>query len=113
MMVADFRGMTLSACAMCLRSDHQSCRNFATFTSTASKSCFSSVSWPADCRIRRCSGVLQPSQSREKGVLMLYAILAYHVENEVMAWSAEEDTGLMDNLTHADGRLHKLGKHSA
>ena len=41
---------------------------------------------------------------------MLYAILAYHVEAEVMSWSAEEDAALMTNLLAVHDRLnaHKL-----
>ena len=35
---------------------------------------------------------------------MLYAILAYHVEAEVNAWSADEDAELMANLRKAHER---------
>jgi hypothetical protein len=45
-----------------------------------------------------------------RGISMLYAILAYHVENEVMSWSAEEDTALMANLRKAHDRINELGK---
>ena len=41
---------------------------------------------------------------------MLYAILAYHVENEVMSWSAEEDAVLMVNLRKAHDRLNAAGR---
>lgn len=41
---------------------------------------------------------------------MLYAILAYHVEAEVMSWSAEEDTALMTTLRSAHDRLNQVGK---
>jgi hypothetical protein len=41
---------------------------------------------------------------------MLYAILAYHVESEVMSWSAEADTALMANLRKAHERLNQIGK---
>ena len=41
---------------------------------------------------------------------MLYAILAYHVENEVKSWSAEEDAALMVNLRKAHDRLNQVGK---
>jgi hypothetical protein len=41
---------------------------------------------------------------------MLYAILAYHVEAEVMSWSAEEDAVLMANLRKAHDRLNQVGK---
>src|SRR3981081_2367938 len=41
---------------------------------------------------------------------MLYAILAYHVEAEVMSWTPEEDAALMVNLLAVHDRLnaHKL-----
>jgi hypothetical protein len=45
-----------------------------------------------------------------KGVFMLYAILAYHVEAEVNSWSAEEDAALMANLRKAHDRLNQIGK---
>ncbi|MGE0288679.1 MAG: YciI family protein [Bradyrhizobium sp.] len=41
---------------------------------------------------------------------MLYAILAYHVEAEVMSWSAEEDAALMANLRKAHERLDQVGR---
>ena len=36
---------------------------------------------------------------------MLYAILAYHVEAEVMSWSAEEDAAVMTELSQVHDRL--------
>ena len=36
---------------------------------------------------------------------MLYAILAYHLEAEVMSWSREEDAALMTNLLRVHDRL--------
>jgi hypothetical protein len=41
---------------------------------------------------------------------MLYAILAYHVESEVMSWTAEEDAALMGELLDVHDRLDKLGR---
>jgi hypothetical protein len=41
---------------------------------------------------------------------MLYAILAYHVEGEVLSMSAEEDAALMANLRKAHERLNAVGK---
>lgn len=41
---------------------------------------------------------------------MLYAVLAYHVESEVMSWSAEEDAALMANLRKAHERLNQVGR---
>ena len=37
---------------------------------------------------------------------MLYALLAYHVENDVMSWSAEQDTGVMNGLIKAHERVN-------
>ena len=36
---------------------------------------------------------------------MLYAILAYHVEAEVMSWTPEQDAALMTNLLGVHDRL--------
>jgi hypothetical protein len=41
---------------------------------------------------------------------MLYAILAYHVEAEVMSWSAEEDAALMTDLGQVHDRLKQRGQ---
>ena len=41
---------------------------------------------------------------------MLYAILAYHVEAEVMSWTLQEDAALMENLNKIHGRLTKEGR---
>ena len=38
---------------------------------------------------------------------MLYAILAYHVEAEVMSWTPEEDAALMTNLLQVHDRLNE------
>lgn len=38
---------------------------------------------------------------------MLYAILAYHVEAEVMSWTPEEDAALMTNLLGVHDRLDR------
>ena len=38
---------------------------------------------------------------------MLYAILAYHVEAEVMSWTPEEDAALMTNLLAVHDRLNE------
>jgi len=40
---------------------------------------------------------------------MLYAILAYHVEAEVMSWTSEQDAALMDRLMKAHARINKNG----
>ena len=36
---------------------------------------------------------------------MLYAILAYHVEAEVMSWTAQEDAAVMSDLNKVRARL--------
>lgn len=41
---------------------------------------------------------------------MLYAILAYHVETEVMSWTPEEDAALMVNLNQVHDRLTQQGR---
>jgi hypothetical protein len=38
---------------------------------------------------------------------MLYAILAYHVEDEVASWSPEQDAALMLDLNRVHGRLEQ------
>jgi hypothetical protein len=38
---------------------------------------------------------------------MLYAILAYHVEAEVMSWTAQQDATLMGKLMKAHERINK------
>jgi hypothetical protein len=41
---------------------------------------------------------------------MLYAFLAYHVETEVNAWTAEQDAALMVDLHRVHDRLHQEGR---
>ena len=41
---------------------------------------------------------------------MLYAILAYHVEEHVTSWTAEEDTALMLDLNEVHDRLAQEGR---
>ena len=41
---------------------------------------------------------------------MLYAILAYHVETEVMSWTPEEDAALMTELHQVHDRLTQQGQ---
>ena len=41
---------------------------------------------------------------------MLYAILAYHVEEHVTSWTAEEDTALMLDLNKVHDRLVQEGR---
>jgi hypothetical protein len=38
---------------------------------------------------------------------MLYAILAYHVEADVMSWTPAEDAGVMDKLMKAHERVNQ------
>ena len=41
---------------------------------------------------------------------MLYAILAYHVEADVMSWTAQEDAALMSDLHGVHDRLTQEGR---
>jgi hypothetical protein len=41
---------------------------------------------------------------------MLYAILAYHVEADVMSWTPEQDAAVMANLQRVHGRLNEKGR---
>ena len=41
---------------------------------------------------------------------MLYAILAYHVESEVMSWTPEEDAAIMTDLHRVHDRLKQDGR---
>jgi hypothetical protein len=41
---------------------------------------------------------------------MLYAILAYHVETDVMSWTPEEDAALMVDLHRVHERLNEEGR---
>jgi hypothetical protein len=41
---------------------------------------------------------------------MLYAILAYHVEADVMSWTPAEDAGVMDKLMKAHERVNGVGR---
>jgi hypothetical protein len=47
---------------------------------------------------------------QRKEVPMLYAILAYHVEAHVAAWTAEEDAAVMSDLHQVHGRLNDQGR---
>jgi len=40
---------------------------------------------------------------------MLYAILAYHVEDEVASWTPQQDAALMQDLNKVRGRLEQEG----
>ena len=41
---------------------------------------------------------------------MLYALLAYHVENEVASWTPQEDAALMEGLNEVHDRLLQQGQ---
>jgi hypothetical protein len=45
----------------------------------------------------------------KKEISMLYAILAYHVETEVLSWTAEEDAAVMSGLLRVHDRLYQQG----
>jgi hypothetical protein len=42
-------------------------------------------------------------------IAMLYALLAYHVEADVMSWTSEQDAALMEKLLKAHQRVNKDG----
>ena len=44
---------------------------------------------------------------------MLYAILAYHVEAEVMSWTPQDDAALMTGLHKVHDRLTREGRLGA
>ncbi len=41
---------------------------------------------------------------------MLYALLAYHVEDDVTSWTPQQDAGVMDNLSRIHDRLTQEGR---
>ena len=41
---------------------------------------------------------------------MLYAVLAYHVEAEVVSWTAAQDAALMSDLNEVHDRLTRQGQ---
>jgi hypothetical protein len=55
----------------------------------------------------RPSGIHWPNPNE---AIMLYAILAYHVEEEVASWTADEDATVMRDLNQAHGRLNAKGR---
>src|SRR5260370_17988092 len=64
---------------------------------------------PSECRNVTASDVLGPN-CQPNEVPMLYAILAYHVEAEVMSWTSEADAALMTDLQGAHDRLNQQGR---
>src|SRR5437763_13508856 len=86
-------------------------------------SCFRSVSrqhatatprWPDELSNHRFvgSGRRRTSLGRTqpKEVPMLYAILAYHEEANVLSWTAEEDAALMTDLHRVHDKLNQDGR---
>ncbi len=57
-------------------------------------------------RPKTSSGVSAPPARKTKP--MLYAILAYHVEDEVASWTPQEDAALMQDLNKVHGRLEQV-----
>jgi hypothetical protein len=43
----------------------------------------------------------------QQEIAMLYAILAYHVEAEIMSWTPEQDAALMGKLLKAHERINQ------
>jgi hypothetical protein len=56
---------------------------------------------------KRPGAFRQPTTNED---LMLYAILAYHVEAHVVSWSPEEDAALMRDLNKVHDRLDQEGR---
>jgi hypothetical protein len=63
------------------------------------------MSEPRD--LNRPLGVHWPNPNEET---MLYAILAYHVEEEVASWTPQEDAAVMVDLNKVHGRLNQQGR---
>src|SRR5260370_31498661 len=63
------------------------------------------MSEPRD--LNRPLGVHWPNPNEET---MLYAILAYHVEEEVASWTPQEDAAVMVDLNKGHGRLNEQGR---
>jgi hypothetical protein len=61
-----------------------------------------------DCLFPYVLRVTQFELQGDKG--MLYAILAYHAETDVMSWTKEADAGLMDRLTNAHQKVNEGGR---
>jgi hypothetical protein len=55
--------------------------------------------------MKRPQPAAKPAASKE--ISMLYAILAYHVEADVMSWTPEEDAALMADLLRVHDRLNE------
>ena len=122
MIVAGLRDMTVSVNgAQFLRSAHQSCtqrRVQAADRYIVFPECFVGGRdrhgdlcgfLRSDCRdcLAERPRARQPSPAaitKEKS--MLYAILAYHVEAEVMSWTPEEDAAVMTGLLEVHDRLN-------
>jgi hypothetical protein len=49
-------------------------------------------------------------RSANKDPVMLYALLAYHVEADVMSWTPQEDAAVMAGLREAHGRIRQNGR---
>jgi hypothetical protein len=52
----------------------------------------------------------RPTDTADEGRPMLYAILAYHVEAVVEAWTAEEDAAVMEGLLATHGAWEAAGR---
>jgi hypothetical protein len=52
--------------------------------------------------------VIRPPNTKDK--TMLYAILAYHVEDEVTSWTPDQDAALMLDLDKVHERLNREGQ---
>jgi hypothetical protein len=106
------------------RSAHQSCTRHGAFKDrpiyrvsgmfhgqpASGPAADAAVTFPkAFCRDRLRRNVLgrRPIRPSAKEKSMLYAILAYHVEAEVMSWTPAEDAALMTDLLRVHDRLEQ------
>jgi hypothetical protein len=53
---------------------------------------------------------LEKYRPTNKDPVMLYALLAYHVEADVMSWTPEEDAAMMAALRAAHAKIRRTGQ---
>ncbi|MFK4500052.1 hypothetical protein ABIF86_004343 [Bradyrhizobium japonicum] len=62
-----------------------------------------------DCRYRPRSYMLRTASSKTNEVMMLYAILAYHVEDEILSWTPEQDAAVVAKVIEVQAPLRASG----
>jgi hypothetical protein len=76
-------------------------------------SCLTIVSHPSPTTfwLSEWAGAGRPwDRPIQKGKPMLYAILAYHVETEVMSWTKAEEAAVMAGLSEAHARISQRNR---